>query len=72
MRREQFYNKYENSRVSNIELERKYRQHLYEQEMMELVRISKNNTTSVVGTISSAPQIEPFVDPDYVDDDYME
>ena len=72
MRREQFYNKYGNNRVSSHELERKYRQHLYEQEMMELVKISKNNTSSVAGTISSAPQIEPFVDPDYVDDDYME
>lgn len=74
MKREQFYKKYSNSNVSNLELERKYRQHIFEQEMMELSQFTKNNITSpVAGTISpSEPEIEPYVDPDYVDDDYME
>lgn len=74
MKKEQFFNKYGNPKVSNQELERKYRQFLYEKEMMELSQFAKNNITSpVAGTISpSEPEIEPYVDPDYVDDDYME
>lgn len=74
MRKEQFYNKYGNPRVSNQELERKYRQYLYEKEMMEMAQLAKNNITSpVAGTFSpSEPEIEPYVDLDYMDEDYME
>lgn len=72
MRREQFYNKYGNNKVSAQELERKYKQYLYEQEMMQLSRATRAQATPVATALVTEPEIEPFVDPDYVDDDYME
>lgn len=72
MRREQFYKKYNNSNISSSEIDRKYRQYLYEQEMMQLSRVFRIQSKSIASTILNDSEIEPFVDPDYVDDDYME
>jgi len=72
MKREQFNKKYKYSNISNSEIDRKYKQYLYEQEMMELSRAARANAVSVASTIVVESEVEPFVDPDYVDDDYME
>ncbi len=72
MKREQFYKKYNNSNISNSEIDRKYRQYLYEQEMMQLSRAFRIQSKSKVSIILNESEVEPFVDPDYVDDDYME
>ena len=73
MNRNQFENKFKNLSISKSEMERKWR--LIKEEEMALKIIQKPNsnvTHPTIGGSSSAITATTFVDPDYIDDDYME
>jgi hypothetical protein len=75
MNKNQFYEKHSQLQFSQHDLEIKYRIHLREQEEMEILQklsIAFNNTTIGGGIKSINIELNSFLDPDYIEEDYFE